>query len=78
MDRNDFDIPLGPVEQEPMGSRHRSTQEQEAILRDALLAAGLRLGDYDDRIVRWFADFADWGTFATITSWIQRAGDAGK
>ena len=78
MDANDFGIPTGPVEREPLGSRHRTREEQEAILRDALLAAGLRLGDYDDRIVTWFAEFADWGTFATITSWIQRAGDARK
>lgn len=78
METNEFDIPIGPVDREPMGSRHRSREEQEVILRDALLAAGVDLGDYDERILRWFAEFADWSTFATITSWIQRAGDASR
>ncbi|WP_344098601.1 hypothetical protein, partial [Nocardiopsis tropica] len=39
----------------------------------ALLRAGVELGEHDDRIIRWFADFADWSTLATITSWIERA-----
>jgi len=73
---NTFGIPTGPIDREPIG--FRPTEEQEAILRDALLAAGLRLGDYDDRILRWFAEFADWSTFAVVTSWVQRAADAGK
>jgi len=34
------------------------------------------LGAYDERIVAWFAEFADWGTFAVIASWIQRAATA--
>lgn len=68
-----FDIPDEAVGREPMASRHRDPVEQEAILRDALLAAGVELGSYDERIVNWFAQFADWGTFATITSWVKRA-----
>lgn len=76
MDTNEFGIPTGPIDHEPAG--FRPSGEQEAILRDALLAAGLRLGDYDERIVRWFAQFADWGTFAVMTSWVQRAAEACK
>lgn len=78
MDTNAFDIPTGPIGREPMASRHRTSQEQEAILRDALLAAGVEVGEYDDRIVSWFAQFADWSTFATMTSWVQRAGQAAE
>ncbi|MGD6757321.1 hypothetical protein [Streptomyces sp. BH105] len=77
-DVNEFDIPTGPIDSEPLGSRHRSSDEQEAILRDALLAAGVEIGQYDDRIVQWFARFADWGTFATMTSWLQRAAEPRK
>lgn len=66
-------IPVSPIESEPLDWRPGS--EQEAILRDTLAAAGVELGAYDERIVRWFADFADWGTFAVITSWIMRAGN---
>jgi hypothetical protein len=73
---NEFGIPTGPIEREPIG--FRPSDEKQAILREVLLAAGVRLGDYDERIVRWFADLADWGTFAVMTSWVQRAADAGK
>lgn len=72
-DVNEFDIPLGPLEDEPVGSRQRSTGEREAILRDALRAAGVDLGAHDERIVVWFAQYADWSTFATMTSWVERA-----
>lgn len=65
------DIPDGPIDREPIGFRPRD--EQEAILRDILAAAGVELGAYDERIVAWFAQFADWATFAVITSWIVRA-----
>jgi hypothetical protein len=65
-------IPTGPIDREPIG--FRPTVEIEAILRDTLDAAGVELGAYDERIVTWFAQFADWSTFAVITSWIQRAG----
>jgi hypothetical protein len=67
-------IPAGPIESEPLG--FRPSREQEAILRDVLAAAGVELGAYDERIVRWLAEFADWSTFAVITSWIQRAATA--
>ena len=67
-------IPTGPIDTEPLD--HRPSREQEAILRDLLAAAGVALGAYDERIVAWFAEFADWGTFAVIASWIQRAATA--
>jgi hypothetical protein len=65
-------IPSGPIHTEPI--THRPAAEREAILRDTLTAAGVELGAYDERILTWFATFADWGTFAVITSWVQRAG----
>jgi hypothetical protein len=64
-------IPAGPIDTEPIG--FRPSREQEAILRDTLAAAGVELGAYDERTVRWFAEFADWSTFAVIASWIVRA-----
>lgn len=64
-------IPNGPIGFEPLD--HRPSAEQEAILRSVLDAAGVELGAYDERIVQWFAAFADWGTFAVIASWVQRA-----
>ena len=64
-------IPTGPIDREPSG--FRPSAEMEAILRDTLTAADVELGAYDERIVRWFAQFADWSTFAVITSWIARA-----
>jgi hypothetical protein len=68
---NPTGIPAGPIESEPLD--YRPHAEQEAILRDVLATAGVELGAYDERIVSWFAGFADWSTFAVITSWIQRA-----
>lgn len=64
-------IPSGPIDREPLD--YRPAAEKEAILRATLAAAGVELGAYDERIVTWFAQFADWGTFAVITSWISRA-----
>lgn len=64
-------IPTGPIDAEPLDYRPRG--EQEAILRSILDAAGVELGAYDERIVAWFVQFADWGTFAVIASWIARA-----
>lgn len=64
-------IPAGPIESAPVG--FRPSREQEAVLRSVLAAAGVELGAYDERIVSWFAEFADWGTFGVITSWIVRA-----
>lgn len=66
-------IPSGPIEREPLDFRPGT--EKETLLRDTLHAAGVDLGAYDERIVHWFAMFADWGTFAVITSWVQRASE---
>ncbi|MFF4548622.1 hypothetical protein ACFY1J_31050 [Streptomyces sp. NPDC001406] len=66
-----FGVPAGPVEAAPVG--FRPGDEQGAILRDILHAAGVELGAYDERIVRWFAEFADWSTFAVMVSWVARA-----
>jgi hypothetical protein len=69
-------IPTGPIDREPLDyptADYPTAGDREAILREVLAAAGVTAGEYDDRIVRWFAGFADWGTFATMTSWVQRA-----
>jgi hypothetical protein len=66
-------LPSGPVDREPLGDHHRGAREQEAALRQVLADAGVELGAYDERIVEWFAQFADNGTFNTMVSWVQRA-----
>jgi hypothetical protein len=71
MTADPFNIPTGPIDAEPLD--YRPSAEQEAILRSILDAAGVELGAYDERILRWFATFADWGTFAVMASWVQRA-----
>jgi hypothetical protein len=68
---NPAGIPADPIDSEPLD--YQPHAKQEAILRDVLTAAGVELGAYDERIVRWFAGYADWSTFAVIASWIQRA-----
>lgn len=69
-------LPTGPIDREPLDyptANYPTAADREAILRDTLQAAGVQVGDYDDRIIRWFADYADWSTFAVMTSWVQRA-----
>lgn len=69
-------IPTGPIEREPYPDFNKplpSNAEQEAALREALTAAGVELGAYDDRIIRWLSGW-EWQTIATIASWVQRAG----
>ncbi|WP_329616468.1 hypothetical protein OG244_28480 [Streptomyces brevispora] len=70
-------IPTGPIDSEPPG--FRSSSEQQAILRDTLHAAGVELGAYDCSIIDWLTVSPgwEWGTVATIASWVQRAGGAG-
>ncbi|WP_406078730.1 hypothetical protein OG337_29000 [[Kitasatospora] papulosa] len=74
MTTSQFGIPFDPIGKAPTGCR--PDDEQDAILRDALHAAGVELGAHDDRIVRWVAGW-EWSTVATIASWIQRAGGSG-
>ncbi len=54
-----------------------SRADREQILRDVFADAGEELGAYDERIAVWFAAFADWGTFATVVSWVKRAASSG-
>lgn len=75
---NEFGIPTGPVHTDPTACYHdngdfKDADSQEAILRDALMRAGVELGSHDERIVEWFARIGDWSTFATVVSWIERA-----
>jgi hypothetical protein len=74
----DSAIPAGPIDREPLNyptADYPTTADREAILRDTLKAAGVELGAYDERIVKWFADYSDWGTFAVMTSWVKRAAE---
>ncbi|MFI1856229.1 hypothetical protein [Streptomyces sp. NPDC020480] len=75
-------IPTGPIDREPLdypapGGYPDGSRKAE-ILRDAFAQAGIELGAYDERIAAWLAQTADWSTFAVITSWVQRAAQAGK
>ncbi|EST24365.1 hypothetical protein [Streptomyces roseochromogenus] len=63
-------IPAGPVQTGPVDFHPR--EEQIAILRDVLNAAGVELGAYDTTIVDWLAMW-DWSTFAVVASWVARA-----
>jgi hypothetical protein len=68
-----YEIPTGPIDTEPLGVRPDT--DQIAALIDTLTAAGVDLGEYDERIVAWLARW-EWGTVATIASWIKRASSA--
>jgi len=75
---NELGIPAGPVDADPADAYHgdgefKGAASQEVILRDTLLRAGVELGSHDERIVRWLSEVADWSTFATVASWIERA-----
>lgn len=63
-------VPTGPVRERPRSGE--DDEDHEAVLRSALRAAGLQLGEHDDRIVDWVAGW-EWSTVATIASWIVRA-----
>lgn len=74
----DSGIPSGPIDKEPLDyptADYPTTADREAILRETLRAAGVDIGEYDERIVKWFADYSDWGTFAVMTSWVKRAAE---
>lgn len=82
MDTNESGIPTGPIDREPLDypapGVYPDTARKTEILTDVFRAAGVELGAYDDRIAVWLAQTADWSTFAVITSWVQRAAQAGK
>jgi len=71
-------IPTARIDREPLDYPTSGVfplaLEREATLRAVLAAAGVELGAYDERILRWLAQTSDWSTFAVITSWIQRVG----
>src|ERR671910_737444 len=60
-----------PIDREPRGYPYLA-KENEALLRDTLAAAGVELGEYDDLILRWLANW-EFGTVAVVASWITRA-----
>ncbi|MFF7315065.1 hypothetical protein [Streptomyces sp. NPDC008137] len=69
-------VPTGPLEREPRPDIDLplpAGPEQETALREVLAAAGVELGAYDERIIRWLSGW-EWSTVATIASWVQRAG----
>lgn len=66
-------IPTGPVNTEPAG--FRVADEQAAVLRDTLTAAGIELGEYERNIVDWLSRW-EWATVAIICSWVARAAQA--
>ncbi|MFE1928691.1 hypothetical protein ACFW91_39845 [Streptomyces asoensis] len=65
-------IPTGPIDREPRLSQDADA-DRETFLRDVLAAAGVELGTYDDRIVRWAGSTLEAGALAAIASWIKRA-----
>ncbi|MFF9310123.1 hypothetical protein ACF1BS_04345 [Streptomyces sp. NPDC014748] len=64
------DVPAGPVEKPPRG--FRISDEQAALLRDTLTAAGIDLGEWENTVVTWLSMW-EWATVATICSWVARA-----
>lgn len=70
-------IPTGPIDREPLDypppGVMPSAIDRENILRDVFRTAGVGLGAYDDRIVQWLTQTADWSTFTVIASWVLRA-----
>ncbi|MEV0443584.1 hypothetical protein AB0I84_23420 [Streptomyces spectabilis] len=48
-----FGIPAGPVQTRPSG--FRESDQQSAILRNTLLAAGVELGTFERKTVEWLA-----------------------
>lgn len=67
-------VPTGPVQTEPRG--FVSGPDQHEQLLAVLADAGVELGAYDQLIAEWLAvsPGQDWGTVATIASWVKRAG----
>ncbi|MFJ3083055.1 hypothetical protein ACIPJG_25325 [Streptomyces halstedii] len=66
-------VPTSPVTTQPRGFVSGPDQHEEllAVLADA----GVNLGAYDHRIIDWLtrSPGQDWGTVATIASWVTRA-----
>ncbi|MFF4927167.1 hypothetical protein ACFY4B_41955 [Kitasatospora sp. NPDC001261] len=75
-------IPTGPLDRAPSDPRFRHTgqlttgRDRQLILRAVLSQAGVQLGDHDERVLTALAEEFEWGTFATVASWIQRAAES--
>lgn len=69
-----FNIPRGPIDDEPVSAIVGDPLEPAAHARLHALAvalAGVELGDYDRRIVDWLAGWES-STVATVCSWLGR------
>lgn len=68
-------VPAGPLDTEPPA--FVPGPEQQRLLLEVLADAGVELGDYDRRIIEWLtlSPGWEWGTVATIASWVKRAAD---
>ncbi|MEU1273034.1 hypothetical protein [Streptomyces sp. NPDC005799] len=64
-------IPDGPLDSRPDG--YATAAERDAILRQLLTDANVRLGAYDEVTVRWLVNTLDWWTFAGVASLIRQA-----
>jgi hypothetical protein len=64
-------IPDGPIDRPgPLGVPGEDRARDELLA--VLAAAGVELGEYDERIAAWLAGW-EWSTVATVASWIKRA-----
>jgi hypothetical protein len=66
-------VPAGPLESDPGGFAPQG--ERAAVLAGVL--AGLEMGAWDRRVVRWLTEL-DTSTLVTVASWIARARAAGQ
>jgi hypothetical protein len=65
-----------PIDCEPPGYPFLC-KENEALLRGTIATAGVRLGEYDDLILRWAAK-GEFGTVAGVASWVTRTARSGS
>lgn len=63
-------LPDGPLEREPLPAEYVNQSGRVELLQQTL--AGVELGTYDERILLWLSS-CDYGTVATIASWLRRA-----
>jgi hypothetical protein len=62
-------VPIGPVDREPRGRLDQVGRE--AVLCEALTAASVELGAYDQRILGWLAGWEP-ATVVVVVSWLRR------
>jgi hypothetical protein len=75
-------IPREPLDAEPFDLYEPNTGQDlrrtgREALAQALTEAGVELGAYDERIVKWLGEF-DLSAATTIASWILRAHATGR